>query len=142
MAKKAKDLKPGDREYNADTDKWNEKKPKTKPTPASNTRKKMKKATASAPKPATKTKKAPKPAIKKSKAPAKGLIKLMDPASTPKGPKGRKGKKQKPSGVPQAMLAINPDGAGKTFGIKKGNVSRNLGVAEKYKLKSTDKLKK
>lgn len=142
MAKKAKDLKPGDRSYNADTNEWEQKKDKTKPTPASNTRKKMKKAAASVPKPVTKTKKAPKPATKKGKSPAKGLIKLMDPATTPKGPKGRKNKKQKPSGMPQAMLAINPDGAGKTFDIKKGNVSRNLGVAEKYKLKSTDKLKK
>lgn len=99
MAKKAKDLKPGDRSYNADTNEWEQKKDKTKPTPASNTRKKMKKAAASAPKPATKTKKAketvaPVPATKKGKAPATGLIKLMDPASTPKGPKGRKGKKK------------------------------------------------
>ncbi len=133
MAKKAKDLKPGDREYNADTDKWSEKKPKTKPTPASNTRKKMKKAAASAPKPATKPKK--KAPIPKDRSRPGG--------ARPEGKAaGMPAKKKKPSGMPQAMLAVNPDGAGKTFDIKKGNVSRNLGVAEKYKLKSTDKLKK
>lgn len=109
MAKKAKDLKPGDREYNADTDKWNEKKPKTKPTPASNTRKKMKKAAASAPKPTTKPKKkAPIPKNRprpggarpegkaagmpaKKKAPVEGLIKLVDPAKKKEKPAFTKG---------------------------------------------------
>ena len=75
------------RQYNADTNKWEEKAPKTKPTPASNTRKKMKKAAeaekkkpTSAPKPAKKAapkkekKVAPIPRDRpKKKEPVKGL---------------------------------------------------------------------
>lgn len=72
-------------------------------TPGSNTLKKMKRKaameaannkTGSTPK----TKKASKPKEKapipasRKKRPPKGLIKLMDPRTTPKGPKGRMGK--------------------------------------------------
>ena len=39
-----KGLKPGDRRYNADTNEWEIKEKKTKPTPASNTRKKARAA--------------------------------------------------------------------------------------------------
>jgi hypothetical protein len=55
-----KGLKPGDRRYNADKNEWEVKEKKTKPTPASNTRKKAAKAG----KPA-----ADKPKAKKAKAP-------------------------------------------------------------------------
>lgn len=62
-----KGLKPGDRRYNADKNEWEVKEKKTKPTPASNTRKKAKKAseTKEAPKPKAKPKAKAKPAPKK-----------------------------------------------------------------------------
>ena len=58
-----KGLKPGDRRYNMDTNEWEIKEKKTKPTPASNTRKKAAKAAKAAPtkKEAPKKKTAPKP---------------------------------------------------------------------------------
>lgn len=128
-----KGLKPGDRRYNADADKWEVKEKKTKPTPASNTRKKMaaKKATATA-KPATKEKKAPIPKTRTKSGGARPEGKAA----------GMPAAKKKPSGIPQKMLAINPDGAGKTYDIKKGNVSRNLKDAEKYRVRSNQRIGK
>lgn len=106
-----------------------------KHTPGSNTLKKMKRKAAaeaaakssSSNKPKSKkpkakaSEKAPIPATRK-KAPPKGLIKLMDPRTTPKGPQGRRNKSK----------AFTKGGNG---GDKKSTV---LGIGPKAKL-STDK---
>lgn len=127
-----KGLKPGDRRYNADTNKWEVKEKKTKPTPASNTRKKMAKKATTTAKPTAKAKKAPIPKTRTKPGGARPEGKAA----------GMPAAKKKPSGIPQKMLAINPDGAGKTYDIKKGNVSRNLKDAEKYRVRSNQRIGK
>lgn len=87
---------PVKRRYNFDTNQWEVVKPRTGPTPASNTRKKMRLAAAAAE--AEKKKTAPKPAAKKKKTTASsysgpyGANASVDSAQ-PKGPKGRGGKR-------------------------------------------------
>ena len=121
------------RQYNADTNKWEDKTPKTKPTPASNTRKKMKKAAeaekkkpASVPKPAKKAapkkekKVAPIPRARpKKKEPVKGLrlptlVKKL---------KGSPGKKKETSSIGGVF-------AGKAKRDKKKSMSTNVEVAK------------
>jgi hypothetical protein len=128
-----KGLKPGDRRYNADTNEWEVKQKKKAPTPASNTRKKM--ARAAAAKKAT-----AKPAAKKAPVPK---TRPRPGGARPEGKAaGMPAAKKKPSGMPQAMFAVNSDGAGKTYDVKRGNVSRNLGKGEKYRVRSNQKVGK
>ncbi len=126
-------LKRGDREYNQDTNEWNVKKKKDKPTPASNTRKKMKSEApkASAPKKsAPAKKKAPIPKDRPKKAPVKGL-------RIPKGPQ-----KERQGVATKSALAVNSDGAGVTRSTKAGNLTRNWGANESVILESSKSKKK
>lgn len=102
---------PVKRRYNTDTNQWEVVKPRTGPTPASNTRKKMRAAAAAkaaAPKPAAK----PKP-----KAPAKKAVAASTyngpyganasvASAQPKGPTARGGKRP----APKAPGGARPEG--------------------------------
>ena len=98
-----KGLKPGDRRYSADTNEWEIKEKKTKPTPASNTRKK---ARAAALKDATKGATAAVAAggKKKKKAAPKPEARSKRPATVKESPIP-KGNDSSPGGKPKAKVS-------------------------------------
>lgn len=126
-----KGLKPGDRRYNADTNTWEVKEKKTKPTPASNTRKKMgKKATVTTTKPATKEKKAP---IPKTRTKPGGARPEGKAAGMPAAKTGitRGGKRGGSAGITRGGNA----GAKYSKEEKMSSVGIQLGVKKKPKAK-------